>query len=218
MDLKTLAPCLVSFVLYWIFFIPVSQPGMAALILKCLPTINLAVAVDLQPKPLSHRQSMVKWGLVFSGIGDAALVWPWGFLGGIINFAIAHYFYICSVPTVHFLGRRPSLSVIIGLTLYSTVLIVWYFLLRPGLSDPVLSVGVPVYVCWLTTTAWRSAVAGEWIMFCGSLIFMVSDCLIGINEFNMPIVHSQEWIMSTYQVAQLLITWSTIREHGQKVE
>ena len=89
---------------------------------------------------------------VLSAIGDAALVWPWGFLGGIINFAIAHYFYIRSVPTVHFLGKRPSLSVIIGLILYSTVLIVWYFLLRPGLTDPVLSVGVPVYVCWLSTT------------------------------------------------------------------
>eukprot|EP00092_Neocalanus_flemingeri_P012292 GFUD01013250.1.p1 GENE.GFUD01013250.1~~GFUD01013250.1.p1 ORF type:complete len:223 (+),score=48.55 GFUD01013250.1:138-806(+) len=216
MDLKTLAPCLLSFALYWIFFIPADQPSVSALILKCLPTINLAVAVDLQSKPLSHRQNMIWWGLAFSAIGDAALVWPWGFLGGIVNFAIAHYFYIRSVPTVHFLGKRPLLSVTIGLALYSAGLLIWHLLLRPGLSDPVLSLGVPVYIAWLTTTVWRSAVAGEWVMFLGSAIFMVSDCLIGINEFYMPIANSQEWIMSTYQVAQLLITVTAIREQEQK--
>ena len=218
MDIKSLIPCLISFALYWVFFIPVSQPGVAALILKCLPTINLAVAVDLQAKPLSHKQSMVKWGLAFSAIGDAALIWPSGFLVGMVNFAIAHYFYIQSVPTANFLGKRPSLSVVLGLALYSSVLLVWYSLLRPGLSDPVLSVGVPVYICWLTTTVWRSAVAGEWVMFLGSLIFMVSDGLIGINEFYMLVPNAQEWIMSTYQLAQLLITLSVKNQQGQKLE
>ena len=67
MALNTLWPCFISFALYWVFFIPVDQPGATALILKCLPTVNLAVAVDLQEKPLSHKQSMIKWGLAFSG-------------------------------------------------------------------------------------------------------------------------------------------------------
>ena len=85
-------------------------------------------------------------------LGDAALVWPWGFLIGIVNFAVAHYFYIRSVPTAKLLGDHPAVSVLIGLVLYSLAGIIWYNLLRPGLTDPLLAVGVPVYVCWLTTT------------------------------------------------------------------
>jgi len=56
------------------------------------------------------------------------------------------------------------------------------------------------------------------MMFFGSFIFMISDCLIGISEFYMKIPYSQEWIMSTYQVAQLLITMSAIREQRQKIQ
>ena len=95
---------------------------------------------------------MKKLNLYYSALGDAALVWPWGFLVGIINFAVAHFFYIRSVPTANFLGKRPALNVFIGVVLYSLALATWYMFLMPGLTDPVLAVGVPVYVCWLTTT------------------------------------------------------------------
>ena len=50
------------------------------------------------------------------------------------------------------MGKKPLISVFFGLVLYSAALVTWYTLLMPGLSDPVLAVGVPVYICWLTTT------------------------------------------------------------------
>ena len=76
--------------------------------------------------------------------------------------------------------------------------------IRPGIDDPVLAVGVPIYVVWLTSTvsyfdkeddfnfqAWRAGVAGEWLMFLGAFIFAISDCLIGINLFYIPVPNSQ---------------------------
>ena len=85
-------------------------------------------------------------------LGDAALVWPWGFLGGIVNFAIGHFFYIRSVPTRSFLGNLPRISIFLGIILYGLALLIWHRFLRDGLDDPVLAIGVPVYICWLTTT------------------------------------------------------------------
>lgn len=38
---------------------------------------------------------------------------------------------------------------------------------------------------------WRSGVAGDWVMFTGALLFMVSDCIIGINMFHAPVPSSQ---------------------------
>ena len=62
---------------------------------QVLPTVNLAVAVAAQPS-LSRRQRWIHYGLLLSAAGDAALVWPAGFLLGMANFAAAHYFYIRS--------------------------------------------------------------------------------------------------------------------------
>ena len=46
---------------------------------------------------------------------------------------------------------------------------------RAGLTDPVLAVGVPIYIVWLTSTVWRAAVSEQWLMFLGAAIFMVGD-------------------------------------------
>ena len=51
------------------------------------------------------------------------------------------------------------------------------------------------FICSVLTTAllqvWRSGVAGDWVMFTGALLFMVSDCIIGINMFHAPVPSSQ---------------------------
>ena len=44
--------------------------------------------------------------------------------------------------------------------------------------------------------------AEEWMMFFGSFIFMISDCLIGISEFYMKIPYSQ--VANWYQTGGFL--------------
>jgi len=152
----------------------------------------------------------VRLGLFFSALGDGALVWEEGFLLGMLNFSVGHYFYIRSVRTDKLLGDNLVFSLSLALVLYGASAAIYLHFLQAGLVDPVLAVGVPVYILWLTTTVWRSGVAGRWLMFVGAVFFMVSDCIIGINMFYAPVPHHQVWIMSTYHIAQFLIALSAI--------
>ena len=47
-------------------------------------------------------------------------------------------------------------SVLLGLLVYGAALTIYNSLIRPGLGDPVLAVGVPVYIIWLSTTVRRN--------------------------------------------------------------
>ena len=109
------------------------------------------------------------------------------------SFAVAHLFYILSLPSTSLLGRRPAFGFFSAATLLSLAAAIWHFFLRcslsfccwnnclpktifrAGLTDPVLAVGVPVYILWLTSTVWRAAVSHQWLMFLGAAIFMVRD-------------------------------------------
>ena len=86
-------------------------------------------------------------------LGDAALVWPEGFLLGMASFAVGHYFYIRSTGTGgQLLGPRPATSAALALAVYGAAAAIYLTLIRPGLTDPVLAAGVPVYIVWLATT------------------------------------------------------------------
>ena len=80
------------------------------------------------------------------------MVWSEGFLLGMFNFAVGHYFYIKSVKTNKILGDNVVLSLTLALVLYGASTAIYVSLLKPGLEDPVLSFGVPIYILWLTTT------------------------------------------------------------------
>ena len=109
------------------------------------------------------------------------------------------------------LGESPTFSIVLAVIVYGTALVIFNFFIRPGLTDPVLAVGVPLYIIWLTTTVtlgynfellityiyydfyqvWVSGVSKEWTMFLGAILFMISDCIIGINMFYSKVSHHQ---------------------------
>jgi uncharacterized membrane protein YhhN len=51
-------------------------------------------------------------------------------------------------------------------------------------------------------------------VFVGALLFMLSDCLIAINKFMMPIGHAELCIMSTYMAGQFLIVRGLLEHRG----
>lgn len=126
------------------------------IVLKCLPTLTCALLLNFKHSR-TQRQNCVKYGLLFSTLGDAALVWPQGFIFGMISFAVGHFYYIISIKSSSrsFLGDSPTYSVVLGCVLYGSSLLIFNNFLRPGLSDPVLLFGIPFYILWLTTTVGR---------------------------------------------------------------
>ena len=79
-------------------------------------------------------------------------MWEEGFLLGMVNFAVGHYFYIKSVKTRGLLGDNVVFSLTLAIILYGASGGIYFFYLKSGLVDPLLSIGVPVYILWLTTT------------------------------------------------------------------
>ncbi len=146
--------------------------------------------------------------LVFSMVGDVFLMLPGNyFIPGLGAFLVAHLFYIALFRQgqAWFPSKRALAAVLaVGATMYA---IVW-----GGLGDPVLKIAVAAYVSVIALMAaqaiGRATVQGDagarWVGL-GACIFMVSDSLIAINKFVVPVALSSLWILATYYCAQLLI-------------
>ncbi len=112
--------------------------------------------------------------------------------------------------------RFEKLRLPIGLGLYTAMAFyLWYisFGFPPG--DATSWLGIPAYSVLLFTTAWRalarakgSKVKTHHLSAVGSMLFVVSDCLIVYNMYVSALEMQQILIMSTYYAAQFLITLS----------
>jgi len=146
--------------------------------------------------------------LVFSLAGDVFLMLPGNyFIPGLASFLVAHVFYIALFRQGQgwFPSKRALAAVLaVGAIMYG---IVW-----GGLGDPVLKIAVAAYVSVISLMAAQAMgramvqrdAAARWVAL-GACVFMVSDSLIAINKFVMPVALSSLWILATYYCAQMLI-------------
>lgn len=146
--------------------------------------------------------------LVFSLAGDVFLMLPGNyFIPGLAAFLVAHVFYIALFRQgqAWFPSRRALLAVLaVGAVMYA---IIW-----GGLTDPVLKIAVAAYVAVISLMASQAIgravvlkqVAARRVAL-GTCIFMVSDSLIAINKFIVPLELASLWILATYYAAQVLI-------------
>ncbi|XP_076069041.1 lysoplasmalogenase TMEM86A-like isoform X2 [Oratosquilla oratoria] len=216
--LKSVGPKLVPFcktvAIYFVLFIPVSQPSLFAMVIKCLPVLSLIAFVLLHGMSLGEEYAYsrrILLGLIFSVIGDAFLVWDEFFLHGMAAFGVAQVFYTSAY------GFRP-LNMYAASVIYA-IMAVGVTLLLPGVEG-VLKVGVPIYGVLLMTMVWRAVARVQlfqelwtWTKLCscvGGIFFALSDSVIGFNAFYTAIPHAQAIIMSTYYAAQLGISLSVV--------
>ncbi|XP_066275658.1 lysoplasmalogenase TMEM86A-like [Branchiostoma lanceolatum] len=218
--LKSVGPKLVPFFkttcIYYILWLDADKPTLFSALIKCLPVLSLCVFVLLHGMSLSDMHTYARrilGGLVFSALGDAFLIWQHidgiYFIYGMVMFAIAHVLYIVSF------GFRP-LRLPVGAALFG-VAAGMYAVLYPGLHG-VYSVLVGVYVLLLWLMLWRGMARLQvrndlwtWTKLCacvGALLFIISDTLLGVNKFRIPIPYNRALIMTTYYAAQLGIALS----------
>ncbi|XP_066944496.1 lysoplasmalogenase TMEM86A-like [Macrobrachium rosenbergii] len=216
--LKSIGPKLVPFfktvAIYFVLFIPVEQPSIFAMVIKCLPILSLIAFVLLHGMSLGEEYAYsrrILLGLILSVFGDALLIWDDLFIHGLCAFLVAQCFYVSAF------GFRPF-NIYAASVVY-TVMAVGLYLLMPGTSG-VISFGMPVYAFLLMTMVWRAVARVQlfeelwtWTKLCscmGGILFAVSDGCIGFNEFYGRVPHSQAIIMVTYYAAQLGISLSVV--------
>jgi uncharacterized membrane protein YhhN len=155
-----------------------------------------------------HFKRLLVAALLASLAGDVFLMLPGNyFIPGLASFLVAHLFYIAlfrqGVPW--FVSHRALLGTLaVGTAMYAWV---W-----PGLGDPVLKVAVACYVgvisLMVAQAMGRALSLGNraaTAVALGAILFMLSDSLIAIDRFVMPLPLTSLWVLSSYYAAQLLI-------------
>ena len=206
---KLSAPFLVSQILYWkLFYIPTDQPGLWTAFIKCLPVSTLALYLGNSTSKNSLIQGLF-WGMIFSIGGDFCLVYSDLFLLGMLFFLAAQISFIKAF------GWEP-LKPLIGASVAIILTLILSLMLLPNISDFGLKLGFPLYSTFLGAMGWRALARMDQGMIekltgLGSLLFLISDGCIGINMFYVKLPRAQEIIMSTYYLAQFLITLSACK-------
>lgn len=149
-------------------------------------------------------------GLLFSLLGDIFLMLKnKKFIAGLISFLIGHCFYIGAFSTQ--LEYEPSLSAYLIFTVLGTAVFAWLskglgkYLMPVAIYTAVISImsvmAVSMYIEMPNPLTFAAAA--------GAVLFQLSDSILAINKFKRPFPAAQPIILSTYYVAQMLITYST---------
>ncbi len=156
---------------------------------------------------IDFRRKIFLIALCFAWLGDVFLLSDSMFLFGLGAFLIMQILYsILFFIDQNYYGRREG---IFGLLLALTISIV-LFLLAPSLGNLLIAVGV--YTGTIAVMSFSSYTrdfryGGYWHVFVGTILFMISDSVLAINQFAEPIPLGGIIVMSTYLTAQYLISF-----------
>ena len=162
------------------------------------------------------QSSAKKWmilALLFSWAGDVLLMFesanPNFFIFGLVAFLLAHVFYIVLFDHIRVKEKfRQSLLPLLPIAVYYILLM---SLLQPHLGDmrkPVSIYGLIISIMLsFALDLWRLRDrAISFSIIFGALLFITSDSLLALNKFYRQFDHAGLAIMTTYGLAQLLIT------------
>lgn len=171
-------------------------------------------------------QNILLSALLFSWIGDVILLFSdiaeIYFILGLVSFLISHIIY-CLLFNKQSKEKIKRNAVILGIgsIVISCYLTGMLYVLLPALGD--LKIPVIVYASVISVMLlfsynglliWKKP-ANQYVFF-GALFFVVSDSILAINKFHMPIQKSSFIIMLTYLVAQYLIVKGILKLNSKK--
>jgi uncharacterized membrane protein YhhN len=129
------------------------------------------------------------------------------FIIGLVSFLIAHLFYIVlfsKLQKVNTIKYKRFIPLVL-LYLFGLLYFLWEKL--GGMKIPVIIYALVISTMLLVAIkgyfTWNSK-SGK-LLLIGAVFFVLSDSILAINKFYVPIYLSSFWIMSTYITAQFLI-------------
>jgi uncharacterized membrane protein YhhN len=153
-------------------------------------------------------------GLLFSFGGDLALMYQEKiayFRTGLVFFLVAHIVY--GAAFVFFSGPAPQLPLLLALFFGLGTAI--YILLLPGLGKMKIPVGLYILIISFMAAAAVSTLFSQYLTFktavliaVGSLLFYVSDVILALNRFRLPMKYNRLSLLP-YYAGQFLIAVST---------
>ncbi|MDX2034186.1 MAG: lysoplasmalogenase [Blastocatellia bacterium] len=208
-----------------IYFLTKSvQPFPGSIVLKALGMAPLAVLAFrvLREGPAMRGKELLRdrdntilaMALTFSCLGDILLDRdPSGlFVQGLLAFLVAHLIYILLFVRNFHRPLRPSggqMALIALVLLYSLLLSNWFAPSLGSFARPVM-----IYVCTITVMVISAILAGfsrPWIV-AGTLLFLISDSIIAINRFKLPVPMRDYLVWGTYYLGQYGIAIGFFRE------
>ncbi len=179
---------------------------------KVIPMLILiAVAMPLK------QDKKCRWffiGLIFSACGDVLLALNGGelFVFGLGAFLIAHLFYLAYLLPIEI--TRGNLVRVLPCLIYGTIMMT---ILYPNLGP--LSIPVVIYMVVLMAmgvAALLSKKSHPWLVL-GSISFIVSDSIIGVNKFVVDVPYSHFLIMVSYYFAQICLVFGVFTNQQQQL-
>ena len=203
---KTLLYIFAVFALIFIATLPF-QPYAGDFVIKAIPAISLAVLALITVNRTTGKLLFVS--LLFCAAGDVALELEAGkyFVIGLGLFLIAQIMFIATFSR-DFKMQRSRIPIIVVLAIYGLAIA---FILTPSLGE----MAIPVY-CYLVAiilmgifAALRGA-KNKFTLY-GAVSFIVSDSIIAINKFMMPVPAVDYIVMITYYLALFLIVYGFLK-------
>lgn len=186
--------------------------GLPALVFVFKPLTTILILARAWPRGrvTPRVRGFVLAGLAFSLVGDIALLWPEGFLPGLVAFLLGHLCYLVAFTRGVRFAAEP-LPFVFYAAVAATVLSQLWPHVPGALRAPVLA-----YVVALAAMAaqaavvWRAARGGvdgprARLLAVGGALFVCSDALLAINKFAAPLPAESLWILATYWSAQWCI-------------
>jgi sterol desaturase/sphingolipid hydroxylase (fatty acid hydroxylase superfamily)/uncharacterized membrane protein YhhN len=174
--------------------------------------ILLALARVLRA-PATPGRGWLLAALVGSLAGDVFLMFEGFFIPGLVAFLLAHLAYIARLRAdAPWLPSRRAWLVVaaVGLAVYA---LLWVGGLPPALRLPVAvyvgAIGLMAAQAFGRAGVLRDTPAR--LVAAGAACFMVSDTLLAINRFVVPLPASALWVLGSYYAAQGLLVMGLLR-------
>jgi uncharacterized membrane protein YhhN len=195
------------------------------LFIKPLICISLGAYLYMQSNMNAGFNRMVFAGLLFSLFGDSFLMFAgndvYFFLYGLVSFLLAHIVY--SMAFFRDFKNNPQASKYYGhlmLFVMGVFSLSYYSWIRDYLND--FRIPVMAYMFVISIMAIlagyrfkRVNLLSFRLIYWGAIFFVISDSALAYNKFVEPFSFAGILIMSTYMIAQYLITLGAIE---RKVE